>query len=264
MNKFIGFIRKWAARLDYKLRHHSWLTTNTGHQRLLFPCCSLSEGSAELTIQLFKQLHHQDSSIGLWQDCCGMPLIYAHDQVGAKQAEAAIIKTIQSQAITEIITPCTTCHQHFERMFQRAGVPTKLTFLFDVLPSKQATKAAQTYLVHHPCPARTDQRLRQSFDQTAQQLALPTTSDQQGHPLSCCLSTSATSQAKIKAHQGNRFITYCAHCVQTLRRRLHIQHILELMFDRPFAIKKSNFFTKVMAKRRLKKALSSYYQKRPT
>ncbi len=259
MNRLIKGIKKRYARMEYGLRHAPWFRTYSGHARVFFPCCSLAEADAALTLQTWAHLHRQDKAIGLWQDCCGMPLIYAHATQAAVTVEARLVTMIESNHIQEIITPCSTCHKRFTAIFAKLAHPPKLTFLYDLLsPTRPLDTGMEELLVHHPCPARAHRDLSSSFYGLAKKMHLPVTPAGTSHPLSCCLSKTPASKSKRLRHQAKAFVTYCAHCARTFQPGLNMVHILQLFFQSSAPLRQRSWFNKLMNLRKINQQWRTY------
>jgi Cysteine-rich domain len=223
----------WLTELEYRVRGLRPFAFALGSttRRVYFPGCALTAADPALTLQSYQWLRKRDPSVGLWSDCCGMPLEKFSTPAAAEQGRARTRRLLAGAGTTEIITACGNCAVQFERLGVEGLKVTSLYALMAAEPWGPRPAAALPAVVHHPCSARIDRSQQVHFDALATRLGLEreVVGDAR-HPLPCCLTRGPSADARRQALQGHRLITSCAHCTVTFQRDLPSRHVLQEAF----------------------------------
>ena len=228
-------------RIEYRIKQSSLFSVRTEHKRLFYPGCSLVGGDPNLVGEVFRFLRTRYPDVGIWTSCCGMPLEKYISPDAARKATADILPVIEKEGITEVITSCGNCFNSLNSMLQGTGC--SVVSLYDTLcrfdwPSQAAHG---TFIVHHPCPARNENTFRRSFVSLAEKCGIRIENLYYcSNPLACCLSKTVSANERRRAIKDKQVITYCAHCVKKFQSTFGTTHILQLLFNRPEPIRKTN------------------------
>ncbi len=233
MTGFFDSVRSGAIRLQYAMRKSVPFAFRTSHKRLFFPGCSLTCSDPALVADVYRHIHRRRPDIGLWSDCCGMPLKKYVSRNAESKALARLASIIEQNRIREVITACGNCAAEFTKLESRFP-QLKVTSLYDLLSADAWPEFAhprQSFSVHHPCPARSNARFRESFVRLARKASIPVEPESRdAHALSCCLLKNPAAQRKRKNNAARKFITYCGHCVREFQSDVAITHVLHVLF----------------------------------
>ncbi|MCB1142920.1 MAG: hypothetical protein H7A24_15460 [Leptospiraceae bacterium] len=222
---------KWKHKLDVNMRMSKYFSFRTSGKKVFFPGCSLASGSPELVTKTYSHLKASDSDLGIWLSCCGMPCkkfvsTECHDDSLDKLEEE-----IRKGGVDEILVACGNCSKSLGRLKER--LPNlKISSIYSQLKIPEEKKEiAKTYVVHHPCSARSDKSFRESFTRLSETMKIPLEKTEKEHPLGCCLVNSDSQKQKVNALSEKNLITYCGHCVQKFQKKIPSKHILQILFD---------------------------------
>lgn len=216
--------------LEYRLRVSRPFTHGAAAPRVFFPGCALPAADPDLVLRAYTWLRERDPDIVLWSDCCGKPLEKFGDGEAAERGRARTRRLLREGGTTEIITACGNCTVHFDSL-EVPGL--KLTSLYGVLAEADwgPRPASGPTVVHHPCSARIDKAQQGHFRELSKKLALDVVNaDSRQHPLACCLHKNSSAMDKRKALDGQKVVTYCAHCTMAFQKDVPTRHVLQEVF----------------------------------
>ncbi len=222
----------WWTRFEHWLRTSDSFTVRQAARRVFFPGCSLSGADPELVARVVEHLRQQDSSVGLWSECCGSPLAQLGGVKETRPHQQSLAERLRNAGVREVITACGNCAVSLEQM--RSDVPgLQVRSLYEVLAKDPPTDlaTADPLAVHHPCPARTRPAQRQAFFALADRVGITLSNrERAGHALPCCLKRGPAAQKRRLAMAHQEVVTYCAHCTMSFQRDVPTRHILQLVF----------------------------------
>lgn len=253
MNRIKKYILDFKPRVEYKLTHMFRFATPSGTGRYFFPGCSLTGGDPELVKKTLEYLQINDPDIGIWFDCCGEPLEMYSPKKHARKAHDDFVSFAMNNNVSEIITACGNCYLRFDTIAHLLpGI--RVTFLYDLLLEKENVIKKKQFVVHHPCPARKNNDLRQSVTTLLSGLELKVENiENKEHALSCCLIRNQHAREKKKQLKDKHVLTYCGHCVKSFQKELKISHVLEILFGKNRFFKKMSLVRNLLRYRTLKK-----------
>jgi len=220
-------------RLVLCMRRLPALTMRTNHRRLFFPGCSLVSADVQLACKVYTLLHDRYPDIGLWHDCCAMPV--ARDgsssvASGDGSAEKKLAAIIQKEGIKEIITACGNCFLQFKKIAASVPDPPAVISAYGILADMvEPVRNRVSYLVHHPCPGRSNREFMDSFFALARTLGLTLENTSPvDHPLFCCQIDTPENRTRRERIKHKKLLTYCAHCARVFQGNIDTTHILQL------------------------------------
>jgi len=223
----------WLVDVEYRLRVARPFTHGRGATRVFYPGCSLTAADPELVMRAYDWLKARDPSVQLWSDCCGMPLEKFSSPDAAERGRERTRRLLRESSTTEIITACGNCTVQFESL----KVPgLRLTSLYGLLAEEDwgPRPNGEAAHVHHPCSARIDKTQQTHFRKLADRLHLTVVNaDETKHALACCLVKTPGAMAKRKALEGEKLVTYCAHCTMAFQSDVPTRHVLQEVFGAP-------------------------------
>lgn len=228
-------IFKLGIRLEFFFkRSRPFVYRTPQKKKLFFPGCALVSAGPEVSFKTWEYLKQKDPDIGLWMDCCGMPLTKFIDKEASAETHEDLVDTILREGIEELITSCGNCAIEFKAFIDQ--VPSlKITSLYDILSEEEwphLKDNSEDYFVHHPCSARIDRSEQQAFQKLSDQLELQIKQPKdKKYPLACCLSHSESAVERINAVKNRKMLTYCGHCTRVFQNDMPSTHILELVFQ---------------------------------
>lgn len=245
-------------RVSVAIRRLPMLRRRSPGKRLFYPGCSLTSGDPDLVSRLYELLRTFDPAIGIWLDCCGMPLAKFISNKAAAPLEQKLAGRIGTEGIEELIVACGNCRVQFGRIAQMHDISLKITSIYDILADQQwKTTVGGGFIVHHPCPARTDSAFRESFERLTESAGIRRADrGHSGHHLACCLSSTPTARKRIASVEDRNVLTYCAHCVKRFGRELNTTHILQLLLGRTQPMRSVGILATLARYRRAKKNVS--------
>jgi hypothetical protein len=245
---------KWKHKLDVNLRMSKYFSYRSASKKVFFPGCSLSSGSPELVSQTLSHLKKTDSEIGVWLSCCGMPCKKFVSNECHNDSLNKLENEINSGDIEEIIVACGNCSKSLNQL--RSKKPNlKITSLYSVIKiPEEKIESLKSYVVHHPCSARSDKLFKESFVRMSKSMNLNIEKTEKENPLGCCLINNDTQRQKINDLKEKQLLTYCGHCVQKFQQKLPSKHILQILFDREEKFKHGSTLA---AFRKIKKILKN-------
>lgn len=251
-------LESYVTSAEYALKRTAPFRHGPTAKRVFYPGCSLASGSPELVVEILTLLRNRFPDIGVWHDCCGMPLAKFVSDTAARKDSDRLAREITASGVTEIITACGNC---YERLYKLCPSSCRVTSLYDYLAqfNLSVPDKAATFVVHHPCPARTTRAFRDSFWKLAKKISLNTVDTPESpHRLACCLINTppAIKRQNKVIEEGLPAVTYCAHCTKTFGRRFPTVNILELLFGRTGQMPYQGFFARFVAYAKLRKLLS--------
>lgn len=199
------------------------------NKKLFYPGCSLSGTSPDLVLKIYEHIREKDENVGLWVDCCGMPVSKFVSKKRALPIDKNIINTVRKKGIEEIIIACGNCFVRFTHIL-KDNPNIKITFLYDMLAKVDwQINDNKNYLIYTPCPGRINKDLHNAF------LRLLKASNIQAESmkfiLSCCLIKTERARSMRKTLHGSYVITYCAHCAREFQKDFKCSHILQILYD---------------------------------
>ena len=223
-------------------KRFSWYDLPKNCDTIFFPGCSLSGSRSETTLKVYENLQKTIPNIGIVLDCCTKP---SHD-LGDEDYFNAMFGEMKSYLLTHgiktVLTACPNCY----KVFDDHGTEFKIRTVYEVLdipdsPTTQRKLGMVT--IHDPCtarfniPAQTAVReiLRKQGKQVKEQphSGKTTLCCGEGGAVNCLAPELAKSWGKkrIEESEGQKIISYCAGCTQTLGEHAETSHILDLLFS---------------------------------
>jgi hypothetical protein len=162
-----------------------------------------------------------------------MPLEKFSSPEAAARGRERTRRLLSEAGTVEIVTACGNCSLQFDAL----RVPgLRVTSLYGLLAEADLgdLPRPEAAIVHHPCSARVDKDQQKHFHALADRLHLKVlNADEKKHPLPCCLVKSPGALAKRKALEGQRLVTYCAHCTMDFGADIPTRHVLQEIFGAP-------------------------------
>ena len=231
--------------LNYEKRgtskRFSWYALPENCDTIFFPGCSLSGSRSETTLKTYKHLQKIVPNIGIVLDCCTKP---SHD-LGDEENFNAMFSEMKNyllvQGIKTVLLACPNCH----KVFSDYGTEFEVLTVYEVIDKENpppAKKSTETVTLHDPCTAR--------FNLPAQNAVRTLLKNQgmrieeqphSGKTTLCCGEGGAVGclapelarnwgKKRIKEAGGQRIVSYCAGCTQTLGAHAETSHVLDLFF----------------------------------
>ncbi|MDX2481527.1 MAG: (Fe-S)-binding protein [Desulfuromusa sp.] len=233
-------LRKYEKRGTSK--RFSWYALPENCDTIFFPGCSLSGSRSATTLKVYEALQKTIPSIGIVLDCCTKP---SHD-LGDEDYFNAMFGEMKNYLLTHgiktVLIACPNCH----KVFNDYGTEFNTRTVYEILDKVDATvtkKWSETVTVHDPCtarfniPAQTAVRslLKNQGIKVEEQLHSGKTTFccGEGGAVSCLAPELAKSWGNKRMSEagGQRIISYCAGCTQTLGAHAETSHILDLLFE---------------------------------
>ena len=255
---------------------------------VLFPGCALSGTRPARLLELFEHLRQSIPGLGIVLNCCTKP---SHD-LGRKDFFTSkfdkLRQALIQQGVRRVLVLCPSCYV----VFSRYGAPLETQYVYKLLAEQPVPKPImmegnKNIMVHDPCTTRRDHEVHSSVRKILQTAAFMVEEmPHHGKKTFCCgeggavpfvdkqLARSWGDQRSQEAAERTSVpltVTYCAGCVDFLRSRMRIVHLLDLLFAPEAAlagkVKVSRapftYLNRLLLKRRLKKLQTEQDQEAP-
>lgn len=264
---------------------------------VLFPGCAFAGTRPSRLLELFQHLRQSIPGLGMVLNCCTKP---SHD-LGRDDFFTSrfdqLRKALIQQGVRRVLVICPSCHA----VFSRYGAPLKTEYVYTLLaeqplPQKYGrsprgrhrglplqhvakTDEQQILTVHDPCTTRQDSQIHDNVRMMLERAGFSVQEmPHHGKKTLCCGEGGAVpfidkelarSWGEQRSQEAARqrivplTVTYCAGCVDFLRPRMRIVHLLDLLFapEATFAGRAKiarppfTYLNRLLLKRRLKKLL---------
>jgi len=264
---------------------YSWFALPENCDTVLFPGCAFAGTRPTRLLELFEHLRQGIPSLGMVLGCCTKP---SHDlgrtdffQSKFEELRQALVQ----QGVRRVLVLCPSCHAIFKQYGSPLATEYVYTLLADQsLPEKYVTDVTdgsrRRVTVHDPCAARQDIEVHASVRKILNAALLKVEEmPHHGRKTVCCGEGGAVPfLRKDLARQWGDIrqqeaegaltvpltVTYCAGCVDFLKPRMRIVHLLDLLFApettlagrAKIARAPFTYLNRLLLKRRLKKMLS--------
>ncbi len=238
-------LSNYAAILNYEKLGSSALFSYyglpEGCDAVYFPGCAFSGTRPETAWRTFEYLRKRDSRIGIVLDCCGKP---SHDIGMQNRFESIfgkIARRLEIAGVKRIIVNCPSCHQTFKHCATSFSVETVYELVEeDAIAGTRDNSGIVT--IHDPCPMRTEPMVRKSVRGIVNKMGFSVREMRHAGGRALCCGEGASvgfvqpelaekwKSARKKECDGDKMITYCAACAETLNRNTPTAHILDLLF----------------------------------
>lgn len=237
-------LRKYEKRGTSK--RFSWYALPENCDTIFFPGCSLSGSRSTTTLKVYENLQKTIPNIGIVLDCCTKP---SHD-LGDEDYFKAMFSEMKSFLLTHeiktVLIACPNCH----KVFNNYGTEFETRTVYEILDKVDGTatmKWSKTVTVHDPCTARFNIPAQTAVRTLLKNKGLKV--EEQPHTginTFCCGEGGAVSclapelakdwgEKRVKEAGGQRIVSYCAGCTQTLGAHTETSHILDLLFEEDLA-----------------------------
>jgi Fe-S oxidoreductase len=217
---------------------------------VLFPGCAFAGTRPARLLELFEHLRQSIPSLGMVLGCCTKP---SHDlgrtdffQSRFDELRQALIK----QGVRRVLVLCPSCHA----VFRQYGSPLQTEYVYSLLtelpllllPNEYITDRSATITVHDPCTTRQNSQVHSSVRKILNAASFKVKEmPHHGEKTLCCGEGGAVPflRKDFARHWGDLrrqeaegrpiiplTVTYCAGCVDFLRSRMRIVHLLDLLF----------------------------------
>jgi Fe-S oxidoreductase len=230
--------------------------TSTNNGTLFFPGCTLLTYAPELAEKTFELLAKNDSAIATTKLCCGNPLLSVGLQEKSDLYAEKLLKRIQDNGFSRIITACSNCFRQFNRYIEMTGIDgisvealPQVLVEMGVKIESSGEFATPVCTIHDPCPDRLDEL----FSANVRKLLGETTIQEltnNRRDTKCCGNGGVASYFnpalymrrcadKLKSFKkaslvNANIVCACMACVHTFRYAspdIPAYHYLELLFD---------------------------------
>ncbi len=221
-------MKRWLRRKELRLKNSSFFTLHLPARRVFYPGCSLPAADPDFCLKVYRELQKNDPQLGLWFDCCAMPLRLSRDRTAAVREETTLLNGLLAAGVEEVITACGNCYQQFSE-FAEGRI--RVRMLYDLLEAERLPDTGSARVIHHPCFARKDPALQRGAARLIGDLGLRVrkVTDRE-HPLACCLHHNESAVKRRRALRGEELLTYCAHCVVTFQEDIPTRHLLQEVY----------------------------------
>lgn len=219
---------RWLKRFELRLKNSPFYAYRRGAKRVFYPGCSLPGADPEFCLQVYHDLKKKDPELGIWFDCCSKPQRLGRDLRSAEKNEQSLLEKLKASGVEEVIVACGNCYTQFASF--GAGA-LRVRFLYDMLETPEQEGKSTGWIMHHPCFARQFPELQESSLRLTDQLGIRLSNRQEKrHPLPCCLRRGDKYRQRVQSLQGQKLITYCAHCVMQFQADLPTRHLLQELY----------------------------------
>lgn len=221
-------MKHWFKRTEIKLKNASLFSFRQAARRVFYPGCSLPGADPEFCYRVYGELRKRDPELGLWFDCCAMPLRMMRARQQAEREEEDLLRKMVVAGVEEVITACGNCYQQFAAFGEGSIKP---VLLYDLLEAGELSAEEGDPFIHHPCFARQNPALQTGALALADGLGIRLKNrDSSEHPLACCLHRNAKAMQRRESLHGERLLTYCAHCVVSFQDDIPTRHLLQELY----------------------------------
>jgi len=222
-------------------KRFSWYALPENCDTIFFPGCSLNGSRSEITLKVYETLQESIPNIGIVLDCCTKP---SHD-LGDENYFNAMFDEMKNYLLTHgiktVLIACPNCH----KVFNDYGTGLKTRTVYEILDKVSASatkKRSETVTIHDPCTARFNIPAQIAVRSLLQNHGLKVEEQpHSGKNTFCCGEGGAVGclapelaknwgEKRTKEAGGQRIISYCAGCTQTLGAHAETSHILDLLF----------------------------------
>jgi Fe-S oxidoreductase len=232
-------LRKYEKRGTSK--RFSWYALPENCDTIFFPGCSLSGSRSTTTLKVYEALQKAIPNIGMVLDCCTKPSHALGDEDYFSAMFGEMKHYLLTHGIKTVLIACPNCH----KVFNDYGTEFNTRTVYEILDKVDAavTKEwSETVTVHDPCTARFNIPAQTAVRSLLKNQGLKV--EEQSHSgktTFCCGEGGAVSclapelaknwgKKRVKEADGQRIISYCAGCTQTLGAHAETSHILDLLF----------------------------------
>ncbi len=253
---------------------YTWYGFPEGCDTVFFPGCTLTGTRPKTTLAFYRYLRRHLPQVGIVLDCCTKP---SHDlgrQAYFQEVFSEMKGFLMKMGIRKVIVACPNCHQIFKTYATEMALLTAYEFMaMDGIP--HLAGSGKTVTVHDPCALRFEEAVHVAVRGLLEKQGLRVQEMRHhGRKTLCCgeggsagcLAPELSEHwgfLRKKEAAGTSTFTYCAGCVNNLRRRMPAGHLLDLMFEPDKALEgRSTVFSspltylcRLWVKKRLKKGV---------
>ncbi|XCN74506.1 MAG: (Fe-S)-binding protein [Candidatus Electrothrix aestuarii] len=250
---------------------------------VLFPGCAFAGTRPARLLELFAHLRQSIPTLGMVLSCCTKPSHdlgrsdFFHSRFGELR------QALMAQGIRRVLVLCPSCHA----VFKQYGSPLHTEYVYSVLAEQPLPEqythqcigkaGLENITVHDPCTTRQDSQVHAAVRKLLGLAGLKVEDmPHHGGKTLCCGEGGAVPflRKDLARHWGDLrqqemqntaplAITYCAGCVDFLKSRVQIVHLLDLLFAPEATLKGRakvarppfTYLNRLLLKRRLKKLL---------
>jgi len=233
-------LRKYEERGTSK--RFSWYALPKNCNTIFFPGCSLSGSRSATTLKVYEALQKNIPNIGIVLDCCTKPSHDLGDEGYFNAMFGEMKNYLLTHGIKTILIACPNCH----KVFNEYGTEFETHTVYEILDKGNATATeewSETVTVHDPCTARFNLPAQAAVRNLLNNQGLKVEEQpHSGKTTFCCGEGGAVNcfapelakkwgEKRVKEADGQRIISYCAGCTQTLGAHTETSHILDLLFE---------------------------------
>ena len=210
---------------------------------VLFPGCGFAGTRPARLLELFEHLRQDIPSLGIVLSCCAKPSHDLGQQIFFMSMFNKLRQFLLSQDVRRVLVLCPSCHA----IFKQYGFPLQTEYVYTLLaqhrlPEHYALDGDKKVTIHDPCTTRQDNEVHYSVRKLLRAASLEIEEmPHHGSKTLCCGEGGGVPfiEKKIAQRWGDRrqveadgriTVTYCTGCVDFLRSRLQIVHLLDLIF----------------------------------
>lgn len=241
-----GIVRAHRRLLSYERRGSSSFYAHhgipPGCDMVFFPGCTLAGTRSQAVFKLYEYLRTIIPRLGIILDCCTRP---SHDlgrMAHFLQTFGGLRETLLLRGVSRVLTACPSCHDVFRRYGGRLDVES----LYETLACRGGVPgppASGMVTIHDPCATRFEESLHAAVRSLVRGAGLTIREmTHRGCTTLCCGEGGAVPftdpvladrwvDARARESLGLPVVTYCAGCVERLRHKLPMVHLIDLLFD---------------------------------
>lgn len=201
-----------------------------GADTALFPGCNLPGIRPEGVLQFYKALAERIPRLGVVFDCCGIFTRDAGDEAGFARRLEALAEALKAKGIRRIVSACPTCLG----VFREAGFPFALESAQEHLPALVegcgAVRPGGGLVLHDPCSSRHDAAFLSATRRTLATLGVGARETGLGGAKTFCCAETGLFEGLLGVGPGERVLTSCAGCLQSISARLPAAHLFDVCY----------------------------------
>ncbi|MEW6585796.1 MAG: VTT domain-containing protein [Nitrospirota bacterium] len=206
------------------------------------PGCTLTGTRPDKVLKLYDHMKKTIPTLGIVLDCCTKP---SHD-LGREKFFGEMFQEMKNylfgHGVRHVIVACPNCYKVFKKHAGELEVSTVYEFMA-VHGLPETGRACGTVSVHDPCALRFEEPIHAAIRDMIVKKGLTveemphsgtkTVCCGEGGSVGCLAPDLARNwgQTRKKETNGNRIITYCAGCANSLGSLAPTTHIVDLVFE---------------------------------
>ncbi|MBI5593717.1 MAG: VTT domain-containing protein [Deltaproteobacteria bacterium] len=242
----VGEFPEHAGILNYEKRgisrRYTWYAIPKNCDTIFFPGCTLPGTRPEKVKRLFVQLKETIPNLGFVLDCCTKPSCDLGREHFFQAMFDELITFLRNSGIRNVLVACPNCYKIFHQHGQTLTVKTVYEVLSES-PLPEAAPISGAVVIHDPCAIRFEPAVQQAARKLIRSKGLTIIEmPHSGEQTVCCgeggsvgmLCPEFTDHWRtIRKEEagGQRIITYCAGCANSLNTVTPASHILDLIFE---------------------------------